>query len=501
MTENLWKSLGRGLGFGLLLVVISPANILGYVAPSCYKLGAPHHEWNDARGDWEKSIFVGKTIHHNRKGGYNFEVQKSWTTNTPKNIVVRQRHGKLAEFKLGKTYLVYGEYINENKKVVLLDPCAKERLVERASLELEFLDAASDDEKLRVLIKKLPALIQTNPDPSVRKEAVQILMKLDKEEFPRAQRVDLFLKGLIDSDPEVRTAAAESFNPENEISNYPGILYHEIAGNKIIDKLIPLLQDKDRNVRWKSASALKHVGRDSDKGVPALIAAYESEVAELEGDEPASPVPSSYLVEAYFIALAENTSEKARKYMLPIYKDSLITGKRRRRTLYYLLGWGVDARALEPQLLELFKRRTKPFKIPKSIDMTDKKILHGLSLMSKYLMGNDEVQQILRVLGNMRSKSVVPLIIKFIDRQRSLFADDYSCKMLILAIRALDRAGTPQALKELENRLLPGYLASERQKEPPCRTYVLYSFGPLTSEVSKKAEEQLREIRRQRKQG
>jgi hypothetical protein len=498
MAENFLKSLRRVLGFGLLLVVIFPAKIWAYVAPSCSKLGAPHHEWNDSRSDWRKSIFVGKALRHNKKGGYDFEVQKSWTVDTPKYIVVRQRYGMHAKFEILKSYLVYGEYADENFKVVLLDPCAEEKPVKKASLEFEFLEAANDNEKIRELIKELPAVIQTHSGPNVRKEAIQILMKLDKEEYPREQRVDVFLKALKDPHPEVRAAAAESFNPENEVSNDPGILYHEVAGDKIIDGLIPLLQDDDLNVRWKSASALKHVGRGSDRGVPPLIAAYEKEIAEPEGGEEGSPVPSDYLIEAFFLAMAENRSQKARKYMLPIYKDSLTTGKRRRRTLYYLLGWGLDAQVLESQLLELFKRRTKPLNLPKTKGSSKKEVLQSLYFMSKYLMGNNEVQNVLRILGNMRSRSVVPLVIKFIDRQRVLFADKDSCKMLLLAIRALDAAGTPQALKELEYRLLPSFLESEKKKKPPCRGYVLYSFGQLTSKISKKAEEQLREIRKQR---
>ena len=492
MAENLLKSLG--LGFCIFLIVIFPNSIWAYVAPSCSKLGAPHHEWNDSRGDWGKSIFVGKALRHNKKGGYDFEVQKSWTTNTPKNIVVRQRYDALAVFELGSSYLIYGEYIDENYKIVLLDPCAKEKPIGRASLELEFLDAASDDEKLRALIKKLPVLIQTHPDPSVRKEAVQILMKLDNEEFFREQRVDLFLKALTDSHPKVRAAAAESFDPENEISHYPGTPYRDIAGEKIIDSLIPLLQDEDLNVRWKSASALRFVGMDSDWAVPALIAAYEKEIEEPAGGELESPVPSVYLVEAYFIALAENHSKKAKKYMRPLFQESLKTGKRRRRTLYYLLHWGMDAQVLEPELLELFTRFTKPLNLPKKTLDPSK----TGDLQRFYVMSNDETQKVLRVLGNMRSKSVVPLIIKFIDEQRGLFADKRSCKMLLLAVRALDAAGTPQALNELESRLLPGLLAAERQKEPPCQRYVLHSFGPLTSEVSEKAERQLREIRKKR---
>lgn len=496
MPEIFWKRLSRGLGFGLLLVVIFPAYNWATVAPSCSKLGAPHHEWSDSRSDWRKSIFVGKALRYNEKGGYDFEVQKSWTADTPKFIVVRQNpfYGT-SKYVLGKYYLIYGEYINENYKVVLLDPCASEKPIEEASLELEFLDVASKGEKLGALIKKLPILIETHPDPSVRKTAVQIFMKLDKEEYPREQRVELFLMGLKDSHPEVRAAAAESFYPENEISHYPGIPYRDIAGDKIIDGLIPLLQDEDLNVRRKSASALRFVGMNSDRAVPALIASYEKEIAEPEGGELGSPVPSTYLIEEYFIALAENGSVQARKYMLPHFKESLKTGKRRRRTLYYLLRWGKHAQVLEPQLLELFKKFTKPLSLPKTLDLSKKGDLQRF-----HVMANDETRKVLRVLSKMRSKKIVPLIVEFIDKQSGLFADKDSCKMLLLAVRALDAAGTPQALQELENRLFPGLMEAEKKKNPPCRRYTFDSFGRLTSKISKTAIKNQREIRKQREQ-
>lgn len=492
-----WISLGRGIGCALILIAIFPEMNWATVLPSCSKLGAPHHEWHDSRDRWNKSIFVGKALGHIKGEGYQFEVQRSWTENTPEKIFVWQnsnyRFG--AKFEPGRLYLIYGEYIDESYKVIRLDPCAREKPVEKVSLELEFLDAAPVKGKVDVLIKKLPVIIQTHSDSGMREEAVKIFRKLDKEEYPREQRVDVFLKALKDPYPGVRAAAAESFNPENEISHYPGVPYQDIAGDKIIDGLIPLLQDQDLSARIQSASALKYVGMDSDRGVPALIVAYEKEIAEPAGGELGSPVPSAYLIEAYFTALAEGRSKKARKYMLPLFKESLLIRKGRRKALYFLLRWGVDARALEPELLGLFVGQTKPLDLKKNMSISEISDLQRFRMMSSNDMNN-----VLRILGNMRSKRVVPLIIKFVDRRRNLFDDKGSCGFLLLAIRALDQAGTPQAIKELEDRLLPGFLKAEKKKDPPCRMYVLESFGNLTSEISKKAISDLREIRKKREQ-
>ena len=482
------RRLGAGMGCALLLIVFLFDDCWATVIPSCSKLGAPHHEWNDSRDIWYKAIFVGKALQYNKKGSNEFEVQKSWTADTPKNVVVRQDQffTTHAKFEFGISYLIYGKYTDESYKIVLLDPCAREKPAEKASLELEFLDAASKDEKLEALIKRLPVIIQTHSNPGMREEAINILAKLEEKEYSPEQRVDVVLKALEDSHSAVRAAAAESFDYEGDLV-HPKTLYRDIDRDKIIDGLIPLLQDKDWKVREKAAPAMKYVGFDSDRGVPALIAAYEKEKAEPEGGDPGSLYPKDLLLGIYYTALADNRSEKARKYMLPLFRDRLKTGKDRHRVLGFLLVWGMDARALEPDLIELFKRYIHP---AISFKRGSWKGLNNPT--------TDDIKNVLRILGNMRSESVVPLIIQFVEKKRALFEDSYSCELLIMAIRALDAAGTPQALKELEGRLLPEYLAMEKQKKPPCQRYFLESFGPLTSETSKKAVEQFWEIRKQR---
>jgi hypothetical protein len=158
--------------FPILFLFFSFAYSNLIVEAQCRCAGLRYEEGNSRRSRYEtayqefqnsSSVFVGKVIDvkkvkiksasksetdHIYK--VKFEVEKSWKTNTPKEIVVTEGSGCILGFKEGEQYLVYASF---SKGILWTSFCSRTRKLVYADEDLREFEEKG--EKLQDLVGRI----------------------------------------------------------------------------------------------------------------------------------------------------------------------------------------------------------------------------------------------------------------------------------------------------------------------------------------------------------
>lgn len=140
--------------------------------------------------------------------------------------------------------------------------------MEEHPVEIRILSALTNGSKPEWMFKTLPNLILNGRDTVVQIDAIHQLANAPDWQFPLEKKVEPFLKSLKSSDLRVRAAAAGAFD------DY-GYIHEKVDTRGIVTALLPLIEEKNDDVRVATIKALGNVGMHDERAARALVQGYE----------------------------------------------------------------------------------------------------------------------------------------------------------------------------------------------------------------------------------
>lgn len=240
-------------------------------ACSCFRPDTPKNEFDGAKAVF--TAHVPEIIKSEQ--GYAvkiiLKIDKVWKGKPDKNFIVVNPNEQCAyyHFKENKKYLVYAHSSWDKNKPddYHVSGCSRTRPLDKAQLDIRYLDAIIANKDTRTIDKSLPAiLISEDENDNVRTEALRLLDRMIVGN--RADVLEGTHKDIPEGTVEALVKASESENVEFKtavISNMSSMLLLGISSRAdvkeaslrlLMEALLRLLTDDDQNVRNHATRAL-----------------------------------------------------------------------------------------------------------------------------------------------------------------------------------------------------------------------------------------------------